>query len=239
MRYDQLANRWLIVVPVFTRPPDNPRVRTPCAMPKRSARSFGPLLSLRVSASALPDYPRPAIWPDGYYNPTSTSDNMLPEIVTQKHDCIADRQSMLKGLPATEQCVTSTAASFLNAASSANVFRLARPISSCRPGHATPQDRRTMALLRMVPRDSDGPGKTSVSAAEDRGRALPLPLRRPVEQLRLAAAYRSPPDSQGDKLMQGLVPQLRRPRIVAGRALSRHLARRRRPLVRIPPEQTA
>jgi hypothetical protein len=31
VRYDQLANRWLIVVPVFTRPPDNPQGPTPCA----------------------------------------------------------------------------------------------------------------------------------------------------------------------------------------------------------------
>ena len=53
----------------------------------------------------FPDYPRPAVWPDGYYNPTSTSDNLLPEVITQKHDCIADRNKMLKGLPATEQCV--------------------------------------------------------------------------------------------------------------------------------------
>ncbi len=61
----------------------------------------------------FPDYPRPAVWPDGYYNPTSTSDNLLPEIVTQKHDCIADRKSMLKGLPATEQCVVIDSAVFL------------------------------------------------------------------------------------------------------------------------------
>jgi len=48
----------------------------------------------------FPDYPRPAVWPDGYYVPSSTSDDFI-----QKHACVADRQRMLKGEPATEQCV--------------------------------------------------------------------------------------------------------------------------------------
>ena len=46
----------------------------------------------------FPDYPRPAIWSDGYYTPTSTGDEVI-----QKHVCVADRDSMLKGRPATEQ----------------------------------------------------------------------------------------------------------------------------------------
>ena len=34
----------------------------------------------------FPDYPRPAIWPDGYYIPTSTSDDFV-----EKQACVADR----------------------------------------------------------------------------------------------------------------------------------------------------
>ena len=56
----------------------------------------------------FPDYPRPAVWPDGYYNPTSTSDDII-----QKHACVAERSKMIKGLPATEQCFLSTR-EFLN-----------------------------------------------------------------------------------------------------------------------------
>ena len=48
----------------------------------------------------FPDYPRPAVWPDGYYVPTSTGDDVI-----QKHACVVERAKMLKGEPATEQCV--------------------------------------------------------------------------------------------------------------------------------------
>jgi hypothetical protein len=59
----------------------------------------------------FPDYPRPAIWTDGYYLPTSTGDHVI-----QKHACVADRSKMLQGLPATEQCVIIDGVSFLNMA---------------------------------------------------------------------------------------------------------------------------
>ena len=63
----------------------------------------------------FPDYPRPAVWPDGYYIPTSTSDNRISETVaTQKHTCVLDRSKMLKGEPASEQCVVIENVNFLN-----------------------------------------------------------------------------------------------------------------------------
>ena len=57
----------------------------------------------------FPDYPRPAVWPDGYYNPTSTSDYII-----QKHACVAERNKMLKGLAASEQCFVIDGVNFLN-----------------------------------------------------------------------------------------------------------------------------
>ena len=106
VRYDQLADRWLIVVPVFSRPPDNPQgPYAMCYAVSATSDPLGPYYRYEFQRPLFPDYPRPAIWPDGYYNPTSTSDNLLPDVITQKHDCIADRNKMLKGLPATEQCV--------------------------------------------------------------------------------------------------------------------------------------
>ena len=106
VRYDQLADRWLIVVPVFTRPPDNPQgPYAMCYAVSATSDPLGPYYRYEFQRPLFPDYPRPAVWPDGYYNPTSTSDNLLPDVITQKHDCIADRNKMLKGLPATEQCV--------------------------------------------------------------------------------------------------------------------------------------
>jgi hypothetical protein len=106
VRYDQLADRWLFVLPVFSRAPGDPE--SPYAMcyaVSATADPLGQYYRYEFQRPLFPDYPRPAVWPDGYYNPTSTSDNLLPEVITQKHDCIADRNKMLKGLPATEQCV--------------------------------------------------------------------------------------------------------------------------------------
>lgn len=57
----------------------------------------------------FPDYPRPAVWTDGYYLPSSTGDDVI-----QKHACIADRAKMLAGQPATEQCIIIDGVNFLN-----------------------------------------------------------------------------------------------------------------------------
>lgn len=63
----------------------------------------------------FPDYPRPAVWPDGYYVPTSTGDNRISETVTtQKHACVVERAKMLEGQPAGEQCVVIQDVGFLN-----------------------------------------------------------------------------------------------------------------------------
>ncbi len=106
VRYDQLAERWLIVLPVFSRPPGNPEgPYAMCYAVSKTSDPLGPYYRYEYERPLFPDYPRPAVWPDGYYNPTSTSDNLLPEVITQKHECIADRSRMLKGEPAAEQCV--------------------------------------------------------------------------------------------------------------------------------------
>jgi hypothetical protein len=165
VRYDQLANRWLIVMPIFRRGearPDQPAVpkaserailstpgvagqpgrparmpvpsapapstpapstRTPA--PSTPAPSTGPYsMCYAVSVTddplgeyyryeflrpLFPDYPRPAVWPDGYYVPTSTGDDVI-----EKHACVVDRQRMLRGEPATEQCVIVDGVNFLN-----------------------------------------------------------------------------------------------------------------------------
>ena len=173
-RYDQLAKRWLIVMPIFARiplseiegrppvneparpgqlaaagqastpgpavmlpsnpvipPPPEPQGRgrgaAPPATPPPPSTSamcyavstgpdpMGPYYRYGFERKLFPDYPRPAVWPDGYYIPTSTSDNRISETVaTQKHACVADRAKMLAGQPATEQCVIVENVNFLN-----------------------------------------------------------------------------------------------------------------------------
>jgi hypothetical protein len=86
---------------------------------------FGPYYRYEFLRPVFPDYPRPAIWPDGYYVPTSTGDNRISEsVVTEKHACVADRSRMLKGEPATEQCVIIHDVNFLN---NADIDGKARP----------------------------------------------------------------------------------------------------------------
>ena len=53
---------------------------------------FGPYYRYEFIRPLFPDYPRPAVWPDAYYVPTSTGDEVI-----QKHTCAADRARMLEG----------------------------------------------------------------------------------------------------------------------------------------------
>ena len=166
-RYDQLANRWLIVMPLFGRGPvrpDQPPVweagpkaylsppgvggqpgaavalyQPPPAPPEQAGQQaqrgrggqrgpdgpkgpysmcyaistgpdpLGPYYRYEFLRPLFPDYPRPAIWTDGYYNPSSTGDEVI-----QKHACVVDREKMLKGEPATEQCLVIDGVNFLN-----------------------------------------------------------------------------------------------------------------------------
>ena len=157
VRYDQLARRWLVVMPIFRRavvqtaagavappgiaarpgqasdpgpaarpgppppPPAAPQA-TPSAVPadapyaicyavSTTADPTGPYHRYVFERVLFPDYPRPAVWPDGYYLPTSTGDDVI-----QKHVCVVDRAKMLAGLPATEQCVVVNDVNFLNTA---------------------------------------------------------------------------------------------------------------------------
>ena len=171
VRYDQLAGRWLIVMPIFSRIPDQiddrpmphageparkslagiagqpgPAVRLyeppppPPPPPPRpdsqnaprdtarrrpaqptqgvyamcyaistGADPFGPYFRYEFIRPLFPDYPRPAVWPDGYYVPSSTGDEVI-----QKHACVVERAKMLVGGDAAEQCVVIDSVNFLN-----------------------------------------------------------------------------------------------------------------------------
>ena len=170
VRYDQLANRWLVVLPIFTRvrvgerhapaprggdgarasevgqagqpgtervldqPPaplasaaTPPAVVTPapvtpppavpdtqgvyamCYAVSTSDDPLGSYYRYEFVRPLFPDYPRPAVWPDGYYIPTSTGDDVI-----QKHACVVDRVRLLAGEAATEQCVIIDDVNFLN-----------------------------------------------------------------------------------------------------------------------------
>ena len=155
VRYDQLAQRWLVVMPIFSRNPirpDEPPAptaglvhrsvegragqpgrpwRLPDSVPpiaagrppaSRDSGSYsmcyavsagrdprGPYYRYEFVRPLFPDYPRPAVWPDGYYVATSTGDEVI-----EKHACVVERARMLAGQPASEQCVVIADVNFLN-----------------------------------------------------------------------------------------------------------------------------
>ncbi len=168
VRYDQLAGRWLIVMPIFRKVPlrDNepgprkhgepakksmvgntgqpgeaeklyipeklnpeeqafadsirraewrrrPRIEEGsycmCYAISTSTDPFGSYYRYEFVRPLFPDYPRPAVWPDGYYVPTSTGDHVI-----QKHACVAERKKMLEGKPAQEICFVIDSVGFLN-----------------------------------------------------------------------------------------------------------------------------
>lgn len=164
VRFDQLAQRWLIVMPIFSRigpdefprkmdlapgkpvlpgelakageasspgpatalpenppqpPPPPQRGQRPpekkegvwamCYAVSTSPDPLGKYYRYAFERTLFPDYPRPAVWIDGYYTATSTGDDVI-----QKHVCIADRTKMLAGQPSTEQCITIDGVNFLN-----------------------------------------------------------------------------------------------------------------------------
>jgi hypothetical protein len=80
-----------------------------CYAISAGADPFGPYHRYEFLRPLFPDYPRPAVWPDGYYVPTSTGDEVI-----QKHTCVVERDRMLKGQPATEQCFVIDGVNFLN-----------------------------------------------------------------------------------------------------------------------------
>ena len=177
VRYDQLANRWLVTMPIFSRipltevgerppidrpappgqlaapgqasspggaaalpanpppppppqgrgqrgqaaaggpppPPPPPSTYAMCYAISTTADPMGPYYRYAFERPLFPDYPRPAVWIDGYYVPTSSSDDRISETVaTQKHACVVDRARMLAGEPASEQCKVVLNVNFLN-----------------------------------------------------------------------------------------------------------------------------
>ena len=80
-----------------------------CYAISTGADPFGPYYRYEFIRPLFPDYPRPAVWPDGYYVPTSTGDEVI-----QKHACVVERAKMLVGGDAAEQCVVIDSVNFLN-----------------------------------------------------------------------------------------------------------------------------
>ena len=71
---------------------------------------LGPYYRYEFLRPLFPDYPRPAVWPDGYYVPTSTGDDGHRRSTRAS----SSARRCCKGEPATEQCVIIDDVNFLN-----------------------------------------------------------------------------------------------------------------------------
>lgn len=112
VKYDQLADRWLVVMPIFRRPAnDSTGPFSMCYAVSVGPDPLGAYYKYEFLRPLFPDYPRIGVWPDGYYNGTSTGDDVI-----EKHICVADRARMLQELSATEQCRIIADVNFLNPA---------------------------------------------------------------------------------------------------------------------------
>jgi hypothetical protein len=95
VQYDQLANRW--VMTQFAVPSGS---YMQCVAISQTSDATGAWHRYAFAKSEFPDYPKLAIWPDGYY----ITYNMFGQFFTGSLICAYDRAKMLSGLPATEIC---------------------------------------------------------------------------------------------------------------------------------------
>lgn len=245
VRYDQLADRWLIVMPIFRRAParpdqppipkagDPPQLSVPgrpnqpgaavplfvpppqqdqppqprgqggqrpppergpysmCYAISTGSDPMGPYYRYEFLRPLFPDYPRPAVWPDGYYNPTSTGDDVI-----QKHTCVVERDKMLKGEPAREQCVIIDGVNFLNNADidGKNLPPKGAPNIMMAAGGTqlkkVMEDDGIYAWKFKV--DWQNPANTKVTGPRKSSRrAVPLFVRWAIDELRASARHRA------------------------------------------------
>jgi hypothetical protein len=98
-QFDKLANRWVIMMPMWVAP-----FQLCVAVSTTSdAANGGWYLYAFPTPGIFPDYPKLAVWPDGYY---VTYDRGLSSGYGGSAACALDRNSMLVGAAATMQCFT-------------------------------------------------------------------------------------------------------------------------------------
>ena len=103
VQYDQLANRWIMTQ--FSLSTGN---YLQCVAVSQTSDALGAWHRYAFSYSQFPDYPKLAVWPDGYYI-TFNMFGATGASFTGGRVCAYDRAKMLDGLPATQICFQNTA----------------------------------------------------------------------------------------------------------------------------------
>ncbi len=111
-QYDKQAGRWVMMQPVFHSP------YSICVAVSTSSTWTSPMtwyryqFSVPNSSSNFPDYPKLAVWPDGYYLSYNSFTNGASWAGSQA--CAMDRAKMLTGAAATMQCAKSAGSNLLS-----------------------------------------------------------------------------------------------------------------------------
>jgi len=157
VQYDQLADRWIMTQ--FALQSGN---YMQCVAVSQSADATGAWYRYAFSYSQFPDYPKLAVWPDGYY---ITFNMFSGQTFTGGQVCAYDRAKMLNGLSATQICRTVGNSSLLASDLEGKTLPPAgRPNYVMSRGGST-----TLNLWRFIPNFTNGTavftGPTSINVS--------------------------------------------------------------------------
>ncbi|MDE3228489.1 MAG: hypothetical protein KGO05_01310 [Chloroflexota bacterium] len=102
--YDQIANRWVISQFAVTGATST---WYECVAVSTTSDPTGTWYRYSFPYTAFPDYPKMAVWPDGYYETYNLFDGSTNAFLGAEA-CAFDRSSMLTGAAATQQCFTTS-----------------------------------------------------------------------------------------------------------------------------------
>ena len=102
--YDQIANRWVISQFAVTGATST---WYECVAVSTTSDPTGTYNRYSFPYTSFPDYPKMAVWPDGYYE-TYNLFNGTTNAFIGAQVCAFDRNAMLNGTAATQQCFTTS-----------------------------------------------------------------------------------------------------------------------------------
>ena len=104
--YDRAADRWILAQFSVTSSPSGPFHE--CVAVSQTGDPTGAYYRYAFAYANFPDYPKLGVWADGYYATYNMFDPTSSAFLGSEA-CAFDRTNMLAGLPASQQCFTTSA----------------------------------------------------------------------------------------------------------------------------------
>jgi hypothetical protein len=106
-QFDKLANRWVMLMPIFG--PPSALLCVAVSTTSDATNGGWNLYAFPIPGNQMPDYPKLTVWPDAYYVTYNQGRNL---VFIGAAACALDRNSMLTGGTAAMQCFTNIATSY-------------------------------------------------------------------------------------------------------------------------------